>query len=178
MGFVSCEGEKLSSSLEAPRTVLYILVSMLIRIASFVEGENPVEEELSAGDLDLDAAVYAHPIQVTGTVENLGHMLNVDVTVTTEAEAVCDRCAIEFQRPCEVDVQAHVLFREARDQEEEETEGLIFAGRKPSEVDLSNEIREALLLEWPMLVYCREDCKGLCRRCGADLNEGPCTCEN
>ncbi len=34
-----------------------------------------------------------------------------------------------------------------------------------------------LLAQWPMRVLCKEDCKGLCSRCGADLNVSPCDCD-
>jgi uncharacterized protein len=44
------------------------------------------------------------------------------------------------------------------------------------EIDLGEAVREELILAAPAYVLCREDCKGLCPRCGADLNEGPCEC--
>ena len=43
-------------------------------------------------------------------------------------------------------------------------------------LDLGEQARETLLLEIPVAPHCREDCAGLCPRCGADLNEGPCGC--
>lgn len=45
-------------------------------------------------------------------------------------------------------------------------------------VDLGEVIREYALLELPMRPLCKEDCKGLCPTCGADLNVGPCGCRN
>jgi uncharacterized protein len=44
------------------------------------------------------------------------------------------------------------------------------------EIDLGEALREELILAAPTYALCREDCKGLCPRCGADLNEGPCGC--
>lgn len=38
---------------------------------------------------------------------------------------------------------------------------------------LHNEI----LIRWPMRVLCKEDCKGICSRCGANLNQGSCDCD-
>ena len=43
-------------------------------------------------------------------------------------------------------------------------------------LDLSEQVRETLLLEVPITPWCRDDCKGLCPRCGVDLNEQPCAC--
>ncbi len=44
------------------------------------------------------------------------------------------------------------------------------------EVDVTPDLREAVLLRLPSHPRCREDCAGLCPRCGADLNERPCDC--
>lgn len=43
-------------------------------------------------------------------------------------------------------------------------------------IDLTETIRETLILSEPMKVLCRPDCKGMCPQCGANLNEGPCSC--
>lgn len=44
-------------------------------------------------------------------------------------------------------------------------------------VDLTNELRECIILCFPSNPICREDCKGLCPRCGTDLNKGTCSCK-
>ena len=44
-------------------------------------------------------------------------------------------------------------------------------------IDLEPLITAALLLEFPLIPLCDEECKGLCPQCGANLNEGPCGCE-
>ena len=43
-------------------------------------------------------------------------------------------------------------------------------------LDIDEQLVELLELEFPTRILCREDCKGLCQRCGKDLNEGPCDC--
>ncbi|MBR2364907.1 MAG: DUF177 domain-containing protein [Lentisphaeria bacterium] len=43
--------------------------------------------------------------------------------------------------------------------------------------DLTDEVRENLLLSMPMRIKCKEDCKGLCLSCGANLNKEKCTCK-
>src|SRR2546422_5373463 len=45
-----------------------------------------------------------------------------------------------------------------------------------TEIDLRPAVREELLLAVPRWVVCRDDCRGLCPRCGKDLNPGPCGC--
>jgi uncharacterized protein len=44
------------------------------------------------------------------------------------------------------------------------------------QLDLRPLVRDALLLELPLAPLCRDDCRGLCAQCGADLNAGPCDC--
>jgi uncharacterized protein len=44
------------------------------------------------------------------------------------------------------------------------------------QLDLREDAREALLLELPITPRCREECRGLCPKCGTDLNPGPCAC--
>src|SRR5205823_8665020 len=45
------------------------------------------------------------------------------------------------------------------------------------EIDLGAAVREQILLQMPSPPLCREDCLGLCARCGKDLNEGECGCD-
>lgn len=44
-------------------------------------------------------------------------------------------------------------------------------------LDAAEEVRQALVLAVPMRVTCRPECRGLCARCGANRNDGPCPCE-
>ena len=64
----------------------------------------------------------------------------------------------------------------AREEEELERDGYI-AFHDGRDLVLNQEARDALLLELPMAPRCREDCAGLCPRCGADRNLGPCGCD-
>ncbi|MBQ9406142.1 MAG: DUF177 domain-containing protein, partial [Desulfovibrio sp.] len=43
-------------------------------------------------------------------------------------------------------------------------------------IDLTEEVREDILLSFPQSFHCSEDCKGICPTCGKNLNEGPCGC--
>ena len=48
----------------------------------------------------------------------------------------------------------------------------------PEEIDISDDIREELLINLPMNLVCKSDCRGLCPDCGANLNNGDCSCAN
>lgn len=45
------------------------------------------------------------------------------------------------------------------------------------ELDTEKMLHNEILIRWPMRVLCKEDCKGICSRCGANLNQGSCDCD-
>ena len=63
------------------------------------------------------------------------------------------------------------------DGSDEEDEGGAYAFEASgSELELGEAVREELILAVNPYVVCDPECKGLCSRCGANLNEGPCDC--
>lgn len=112
---------------------------------------------------------------------------NIDVRgdVIISSHPTCDRCLKVY--PHKRKVAVHVLMAplyESKKQAEEEEDlekelvkdDLEFSYYDGDRIDLGEIVRENLLLEEPMKHLCREDCKGICQRCGKDLNEGPCGC--
>jgi DUF177 domain-containing protein len=94
---------------------------------------------------------------------------SIDGTVALQ----CRRCLTEVAREVREDV--HLLFAEAGDEVADDPEAYRIPSRAV-EVDLRAAVREQWLLATPGFALCRDDCKGLCPRCGADLNAGPCSC--
>lgn len=149
---------------------------MILRLATLKEGENQIRETVQPSDYDLNPEVFDSPIKIDGIVDFGDTMLDVRLNVSTAGKYHCDRCAIDFVRPFELNVRVHVMRRDPEDQDEAETEGLLFIGAHGTEFNLSDEIVDAIFLDLPIQVLCRQDCKGLCMRCGADLNEDPFVC--
>lgn len=137
-----------------------------------------VEAEVPARDLDLPAAEWQDAVRGSLVVERSGPRVSVRGTVRSRAHLECARCLREFD--LDVDAPLALLAERSgtasrRDEEDlERDEYMLFHdGRR---LDLRNSVREALLLELPITPHCREDCPGLCPRCGADLQLGPCAC--
>lgn len=93
--------------------------------------------------------------------------------MTGEVEQECRRCLTPTR--VRVDEELHLLFADATDEESDESDEYMLEPRATT-VDLRPALREEWLLAAPGLALCRGDCKGLCPRCGADLNLGPCGC--
>ena len=88
-----------------------------------------------------------------------GMDLLVTGSVKLKVTAVCGKCLEEFPMELTVKDVCH-LYENAEGQE----------------IEISEDIREDLLLAIPLVFKCSPDCKGICTGCGADLNKGKCTC--
>lgn len=87
-----------------------------------------------------------------------------------EAGVECRRCLTDVRVPVTADV--HLIFAEAADEEIDDPD-VYTLDPKSAELDLRPAIREEWLLSVPAFALCREDCRGLCAVCGADLNDDP-----
>lgn len=92
--------------------------------------------------------------------------------ITAVASGQCRRCLAPVRIPVETAVA--VVF--SADPDAADDPGVYPVVEPVIEIDLTPVLREELLLAVPSFVLCREDCAGLCQRCGADLNSGPCGC--
>ena len=90
-------------------------------------------------------------------------------TITAEMICICDRCGQEFESRKETAVDAVI----AEEESEENPELFVLEG---TELDLQEILSTCLILDMETKFLCREDCKGLCPRCGRNLNLGPCAC--
>jgi uncharacterized protein len=91
-----------------------------------------------------------------------------------EVQTECRRCLAPAR--AKVDEELHLLFADAADEESDDSDVYMLEPRATT-VDLRPALREQWLLAVPGFALCRDDCKGLCPKCGADLNLGPCNCE-
>lgn len=113
------------------------------------------------------------PVLAAGTVRNTAGVLMLEAKLTTRLHGVCDRCAGEFQRDVEFPVSA-VLVSKLEDEADEDPWTFQLEG---DSANLDDIMTTAFVLSMDSKLLCRPDCKGLCCRCGANLNDGPCGCQ-
>jgi len=129
-------------------------------------------EELDFSDVDFGGVYPAvRPVSVVGAVRNIAGMLRLTADVDTELSCVCDRCGTPFDKPYHVSVE-RMLATELEDEENDEILLL-----EDGTFDLDELAREAFILNMDTKTLCREDCKGLCAGCGANLNTEVCRCK-
>jgi uncharacterized protein len=149
-----------------------------IDLGSLSQGSTSIELEAAPQDLELPAEGWVGQVRGDLEVEKTGEKVTVRGSLSATARLECVRCLVGFDLPIQAPLQ---VFAEragsGRRREEEALERDDYMkfhdGRQ---LDLREDARELLLLELPMVPHCREDCRGLCPKCGADLNAGPCGC--
>ena len=129
--------------------------------------------DLDLSDVDFGGRRPAqNPVVVTGEVRNVAGMLLLDFTASTVLQSICDRCLKAFDQPKTVSYQC-MLARELAGDEENDDIVLLEDGC----VDVGDLARTQFILEMDTKTLCDPDCKGICPRCGVDLNQGSCTCK-
>lgn len=141
--------------------------------SSHFEGEAKVDV-LKAGP---DLYSFAEPLKWQAEITNTGDALLVMGTVEGDASTSCARCLDDVHLPFVGEIEGYFLineddFEKPEDMDEEEFEVL----GEDKAIDMMPLITAALLLEVPLIPLCDDDCKGICLKCGANLNAEECAC--
>ena len=128
--------------------------------------------ELDLSDMEFSGRYpISRPVAVSGEVRNTAGILELSLNARSTLDAVCDRCGKAFKQDKDVPF-ACMLAEELQNEDNDEIELL-----EDGMVDVGELARTAFILDMDTKTLCSEDCKGLCPRCGADLNFGPCSCK-
>lgn len=142
-------------------------------LASFgAQAEFRFRAAADALDAVPDNAVLTGDITVSGTCANTGRAYRIEGAVRVLRSFVCDRCLDTF-----AESQVYPFGEDfVRGKEGDGAEDGVnrFFG---DAIDITPLVRDTILTAQPMRNLCRADCRGLCPRCGADLNQGDCGCE-
>lgn len=137
---------------------------LIVHIARLKAGDHTQVLRGTAAPLELgledEPRFHFHTMDYELVAELLGERLIVRGTLSMPCEMECRRCAEIFSTS--VRVSSFLRVYEIRDGMET--------------VDLTADVREDMLLALPSYPLCKDACKGLCPRCGKNLNEGPCSC--
>ncbi len=128
--------------------------------------EVPAEERLSPSVLAFVEGPHAE-----GAVVNTAGALTLTGDLTARMTCVCDRCGKTY----ETEKRMALSLPLAADLTDEENPDIFPI--ENDEIDLDEILETSFLLDMDAKYLCREDCKGLCPNCGADLNLGPCGCK-
>ena len=115
----------------------------------------------------------SEPVLADGVVRNTAGVLVMKGSIRTTIHGVCDRCASEFDQDVDIPIDV-VLVKELANEENEDEWVFPLEG---NDADLDEIIRTVFVLNMDSKLLCSDDCKGLCCRCGKNLNHGSCDCQ-
>ena len=134
----------------------------------------PFETSLDLRDMAFGSCrPVTEAVLAKGQVRNTAGVMELTGEVTTTLHAVCDRCTTAFTRAVRFPFEAVLVSDEVTDSYENHWVFELVDGC----ADLDDIVTTAFVLNMPSQLLCRPDCKGLCFRCGANLNLGPCDCK-
>lgn len=145
--------------------------------ANFSEAEDWLDERLRADEKRLFRIIG--PIRVHLRLSKSGRMIQVKSRVETGVELLCARCLEPFFRGLNSEFSVVLKPRpnfplaEERELNREDLESDFYEGE---EINLTSFVQDQVLLTLPQKAVCREECRGLCPRCGKNLNREVCQC--
>lgn len=115
---------------------------------------------------------FPEPVRLSGVVQDNAGAVSLEGEAAVSVHTRCARC----NKPMVYEKRVPVRFLLAKSvQNEDDADGVFVI--EGDEVDPAEVMVPELILDMEMAVLCSEDCKGLCPKCGCDLNEGECSCD-
>ena len=119
---------------------------------------------------DIRTFKFSTPVSVVGEVYNRAGIVNLAFNVKFTLSLVCDRCLDEFEREFSYDFE-HTVVKSLNNNQNDD-----YIVADGDFIDITPIAISDLLLQLPTKILCKEDCKGLCQRCGNNFNHGECSC--
>lgn len=146
----------------------------ILSILSIVGESLEVNEELKVDSIPIgkDTVTVNKPIVLRGVFTNIGgSIFDFKGSVSTSLNLFCDRCMcdVEYEMNFNVSERFSSGFDDHSDEEIKKINGHV--------VDLTDIVLEGIVVNMPMKVLCDPKCKGLCSKCGVNLNKINCGCD-
>ena len=154
---------------------------MLVNLTDIFSSEHKVEQKELVLDMDTITVggvsydiLTKEPVVLNLKNTGKGKAL-VQAVASFTMELACDRCLKPVKYFMEIDAEQEVISPDYTEEIDEDSDQESFMEGYQLKVD--DLIYSDIVLNWPMKILCREDCKGICRICGKDLNTGECGCD-
>lgn len=131
-------------------------------------------------DLDSEEATLKNVVNINGNLKKGIAQTDVEGRISTHIEVECSRCLTSTQSSLEIHFEVVFVSPENYTEAKEAELGvddLEVSIIEDERIDLTEIVREQILLNLPTQIFCKEDCQGLCPKCGANRNLIDCMCE-
>ena len=149
---------------------------MFIALESLLNGgidEIEVDTSFDFSKVEFDGVFpFTTPVRLKGKIVNRAGIATISATADFVYEAYCDRCAAKAKRSYSVPIE-HTLVSELNNEDDSDDYIVVENMR----LDIERLTLEDIFLFLPSKFLCRDDCKGVCSKCGTNLNESSCSCK-
>ena len=119
---------------------------------------------------------FPSPMKVKGDITNTAGYMRMRLSMSVDYSTECARCLAPVTDSFSLDLEKTVATKEVlSDVDEDRLDD--YAIIENGFLDMDEQLMEQLEMEFPVRILCKEDCRGLCQRCGKNLNEGECDCD-
>ncbi len=148
---------------------------MRIKISSLENDSYNYDFEADIEKIDLTEPLFGK-YNTNVVLNKFDDQIILEASTTAGANFICDRCGTAFKQTVKSKYKMIYLLRSIEGAEEEIN--ITYLSPDTHIIDISKDVRDYMILSTPMKRLCKEDCKGLCAKCGADLNEKQCDCND
>ncbi|MDA8441315.1 MAG: DUF177 domain-containing protein [Peptococcaceae bacterium] len=152
-----------------------------IRKSFGASAEFTLREHLATWEVAGETVEFTQPVEVEVRATNLANSLLLQGQIQTEVKLVCSRCLEPFNLAVTVNFAEELChaadltsYMADHPEAQEEENYQVFAS---DEFDIRPMVSEQIVLALPMKPLCREECEGLCPKCGCDWNKAKCACD-
>lgn len=114
---------------------------------------------------------FPEPARVKGEIKNAGGYIPFSATCEIKVNGVCARCLAPVSDTVSIEISRAVATELTAEDEADE-----YLVAVDGQIEIGETVEDELILSLPSRLLCHEDCKGLCPKCGCDLNKGKCDC--
>lgn len=148
---------------------------MLLELKKVFLDENEcvsAEYNLDLHDFDFNGTKpFVAPVRVKAKAENEAGVVGISITAEFEYNAPCDRCGEEVVTSFSYSFE-HTLVQSLSGENDGD-----YIETPDFQLDLDELVTSDIILELPSKYLCSDDCRGLCPKCGRNLNKGDCNCD-
>lgn len=154
---------------------------MLVHLSDIVSQEGKVvqkevEVTLESISSQLGKFKIAEKTPVQLVITNTGEkVLELEGKGSVTVEIPCDRCLERVSVPFELMFKRKVDMKQSEEDRIKDLDESNYITGLDLDVDML--VYDEILINWPLKVLCKEDCKGICSQCGQNLNHGTCDCD-
>lgn len=149
---------------------------MQIKFTDYSDGIHDIFLEEDSDKIKRDAPLFGK-IELKIRMDKSASQIILSCSMKAQAHLVCDRCGDNFDKNLNPDFVLTYLFEHRNSKKYINDADVYFINPSQDKIALDDDVYDYALLSIPMKVLCSDNCKGLCPRCGANLNYEKCRCE-